>query len=93
MMCNRLVVVAAVSLILEACSSRPREFTPTLGIAPTDQAKFDAAYADCQQLYVAGKLDSKESWPPAVREQQQVARWPSAVPPRRPAPVSTAGWR
>ena len=59
MMCNRLVVVAAVSLILEACSSRPREFTPTLGIAPTDQAKFDAAYADCQQLYVAGKLDSK----------------------------------
>lgn len=25
--------------------------------APVDQAKFDAAYAECRQLYVAGKLD------------------------------------
>ena len=56
---NRVVMVAAVCLVLEACSSRPREFTPTLGIAPTDQQKFDVAYADCKQLYVTGKLDSK----------------------------------
>jgi hypothetical protein len=54
-----LVAAAAASLLLEACSSRPREFNPTLGAAPTDQAKFDTAYADCKQLYVAGKLDSK----------------------------------
>lgn len=30
-----------------------------LGIAPTDQEKFDSAYSDCKQLYVTGKLDSK----------------------------------
>jgi hypothetical protein len=55
---NRLAALAALGLMLQACSSRPREFTPTLGIAPTDEAKFDAAYADCRQLYVAGKLDT-----------------------------------
>jgi hypothetical protein len=52
--------IAAISfvLLLEACSSRPREFTPTLGIAPTDQSRFDAAYAECRQLFVTGKLDT-----------------------------------
>jgi hypothetical protein len=54
---NRLLAAAALGLMLEACSSRPREFRPTLGVAPADQAKFDAAYADCRQLYVTGKLD------------------------------------
>jgi len=54
---NRLLAAAALGLLLEACSSRPRDFRPTLGIAPTDQAKFNAAYADCRQLYVTGKLD------------------------------------
>src|SRR5687768_9318489 len=44
------------SLILGACSSRPREFTPLLP-SSTSQAEFDAAYANCQQLFVAGKLD------------------------------------
>ena len=39
------------------CSSRPREFTPTLGIATADAAGFDQAYATCTQLMVAGKLD------------------------------------
>lgn len=47
----------AAALTLEACSSRPREFTPVLPVA-ANQAQFDAAYAECQQLYVAGKLDS-----------------------------------
>ncbi len=42
---------------LQACSSRPREFTPTLAVAAS-QTEFDAAYATCQQLLVAGKLDS-----------------------------------
>ena len=45
-------------LALTACSSRPREFTPTLGIAPTDQSKFDATYAECKELFVTGKLDT-----------------------------------
>ena len=55
---HHLLAAAAFSLVLGACSSRPREFTPTLGIAPADEAKFDAAYAECRQLYVAGKLDT-----------------------------------
>jgi hypothetical protein len=44
-------------LTLQACSSRPREFTPTLAAAPASQEQFDAAYAECHQLLVAGKLD------------------------------------
>jgi len=55
---NPLLAAAAASLVLGACSSRPREFTPTLGAVPADQAKFDAAYAECRQLFVAGKLDT-----------------------------------
>lgn len=47
-----------VCLSLQACSSRPRDFTPQLAAAPAIQAEFDAAYATCQQLLVAGKLDS-----------------------------------
>jgi hypothetical protein len=54
---NHLLAAAVLGLLLEACSSRPREFTPALGAAPTDQAKFNSAYADCKQLYVTGKLD------------------------------------
>ncbi|MGI8704961.1 MAG: hypothetical protein ACR2JJ_04075 [Sphingomicrobium sp.] len=45
-------------LTLQACSSRPREFTPRLATAGGDQAEFNAAYATCQQLLVDGKLDS-----------------------------------
>jgi hypothetical protein len=45
-------------LALQACSSRPREFTPSLAAAPASQAEFDTAYADCHQLLVAGKLDA-----------------------------------
>ena len=44
--------------LLQACSSRPREFTPQLTTAPASQSEFDAAYAACQQLLVEGKLDS-----------------------------------
>lgn len=51
-----LVLIAGLSL--QACSSRPREFTPTLASAAANQAEFEAAYATCQQLFVAGKLDS-----------------------------------
>ena len=54
---KRLLAAAGLGLVLAACSSRPREFTPTLGVSSVDQAKFDAAYADCKQLFVTGKLD------------------------------------
>ena len=47
-----------VCLALQACSSRPRKFTPQLRMAPSSQAEFDAAYATCQQLLVDGKLHS-----------------------------------
>jgi hypothetical protein len=53
-----LVAAACLGLLLQACSSRPREFTPTLGMAPASQASFDTAYADCKQLFVTGKLTS-----------------------------------
>lgn len=45
-------------LTLQACSSRPRNFEPTLASPPARQADFDAAYATCRQLLVAGKLNS-----------------------------------
>ena len=40
-----------------SASAKPREFKPTLGAAPTDQVKFDAAYAECKQLFVTGKAE------------------------------------
>ena len=57
-----LIATTAVAFLLEGCSSRPREFAPTLaapqtGPAAFDQAAFDRAYATCSQLLVAGKLD------------------------------------
>ena len=48
----------AACLLLQACSSRPREFTPTLAAPAASQADFDAAYSECRQLLVEGKLDS-----------------------------------
>jgi len=45
-------------LSLEACSSRPREFTPQLTTAPSTRPQFDAVYADCRELLVSGKLDA-----------------------------------
>lgn len=50
--------LAAGSLALQGCSSRPREFVPVLAAAPPSQAAFDAAVAECSTLLVAGKLDS-----------------------------------
>lgn len=52
------VIVVVCSLALQACSSRPRDFTPTLAVAPASQAQFDTAYAECQQLFVSGKLNA-----------------------------------
>ncbi|MCH8617265.1 hypothetical protein LZ016_14300 [Sphingomonas sp. SM33] len=50
--------VLMLCLALQACSSRPREFTPELARAPDSQSDFETAYGTCQQLLVEGKLDS-----------------------------------
>jgi hypothetical protein len=50
------VLVAALSL--QGCSSRPREFRPALAAAPESQSSFEAAFAECNQLMAAGKLDA-----------------------------------
>ena len=56
---RRLLVLGALSaaLVLQGCSSRPREFTPTLAVATADRAAFDADVETCRELLVAGKLD------------------------------------
>ena len=53
-----MVGAVAAALVLQGCSSRPREFTPSLGAPAADQARFDADYAACHQLLVEGKLDT-----------------------------------
>src|SRR5215213_8685270 len=56
---NHRILISAVgaSLLLSGCSSRPREFNPSLGAPPADQAAFDKDYGECRELLVAGKLD------------------------------------
>lgn len=54
---KQLIAATAALTVLGACSSRPREFNPTLGLT-VDQEGFQSAYETCKQLYVAGKLDS-----------------------------------
>src|SRR5947209_3692289 len=55
---NIAVVALIASMTLEACSSKPREFTPTLSTPAASQVQFDAAFSECKQLFIAGKLDS-----------------------------------
>lgn len=56
---KRIVACALINcLTLQACSSRPREFTPSLVSPTASKADFEAAYATCRQLLVAGKLNS-----------------------------------
>ena len=55
----QLSAALAACLILQACSSRPREFTPTLAAPAVSQAEFDTAYSECDTLLVEGKLDSE----------------------------------
>ncbi|MBA3511384.1 hypothetical protein, partial [Sphingomonas sp.] len=56
---NKLTLCLVVaSLALQGCSSRPREFAPTLAVATADRAAFDADYETCRELLVAGKLDT-----------------------------------
>jgi hypothetical protein len=46
------------SLLLQGCSSKPRQFAPTLSAVPADDAQFDVAYAECRQLLAEGKLNA-----------------------------------
>ena len=50
--------LVAASLLVTGCSSRPREFRPTLAAPASDPSALEAAYEECRQLLVAGKLDS-----------------------------------
>lgn len=50
--------VVAAALLVQACSSRPREFTAQLAAPSADVAAFNTALATCKNLYVTGKLDS-----------------------------------
>jgi hypothetical protein len=53
-----LACTLAIAVTLQGCSSRPREFNPTLAVPAESQSDFDAAYATCRQLLVEGKLDA-----------------------------------
>ena len=45
-------------LSLAACSSRPREFSPTLAAATVDENALQLAVSECRQLLVEGKLNA-----------------------------------
>ena len=53
----RPVIVSAcvAGLLLSSCSSRPREFTPTLAAVPANQAQYEADYERCRTLVAEGK--------------------------------------
>lgn len=56
---NRLIACALIgSFTLEACSSRPRNFTPVLSTPTVGQADFESVYATCRELLAAGKLSA-----------------------------------
>lgn len=55
---NHIAGLVMAALMLPSCSSKPREFRPTLAAAPANPADLDTAYEECRQLLVAGKLDS-----------------------------------
>lgn len=47
--------VLILALSLSACSSRPREFAPSLAAAPADQSKFEADYLTCRTMVAEGQ--------------------------------------
>ena len=46
---------AALILVLAGCSTRPREFVPTLSMAPADHAKYERDYETCRTLVAKGQ--------------------------------------
>jgi hypothetical protein len=51
--------ITIAALLLAGCSSRPREFTPTLSAAAPDQAGFDAAYEQCRTAVIAYRAGAR----------------------------------
>lgn len=49
------VALLLVAVSLSACSSKPREFTPILAAAPTDEGKYQADYQTCRVLVANGQ--------------------------------------
>jgi hypothetical protein len=49
------------ALAVQACSSRPREFSPKLAAAPADEAAYQLAYSDCRAQLAAGKLNRSDA--------------------------------
>ena len=50
-----LALLVAVSVSLGACSSRPREFAPTLVAAPADPSKYVSDYQTCRVMVAEGQ--------------------------------------
>ena len=48
-----ILVLAAISTA--GCSSRPREFAPTLAAAPADASKFETDYQACRMMVAEGQ--------------------------------------
>jgi uncharacterized membrane protein YfcA len=52
---RNIVTAALVIVALAACSSRPREFEPTLQAAPADAAQYERDYETCRTLVAQGQ--------------------------------------
>lgn len=52
---RQIATAIALILVLTGCSSRPREFVPTLKMAPADQAKYEQDYETCRTLVAKGQ--------------------------------------
>jgi len=52
---RRTAVLLIAALSLSACSSRPREFSPTLAAVPADSAKYAADYQTCRTMVAEGQ--------------------------------------
>lgn len=55
---GRQAAILLLALSATACSSRPREFAPTLGAAPVSAAQFEADYEKCRTLVANGQRSS-----------------------------------
>lgn len=51
--------ITIAALLVAGCSSRPREFTPTLSASAPDRLAFDVAYEKCRTAVIAGKAGSR----------------------------------
>jgi hypothetical protein len=53
---NRAIIAPiAAGVLLSSCSSRPREFTPSLTALPADKTQYETDYEGCRTLVASGK--------------------------------------